>query len=105
MNPESPCLLQLRQERDREIEKIERNLALEIRRTQDWYKLWAVLIPPIPPLLLAFFVFFHRRQNQPDTASRHQQEQQQELRNQPQACSQPMLPSARVIPRPAFSVS
>jgi ABC-2 type transport system permease protein len=52
----------LQQERDRKIDSIDRNLALEVRKVQDWYKLLAVLIPPIPPLLLAFFVFFHRRQ-------------------------------------------
>jgi ABC-2 type transport system permease protein len=50
------------QERDRKIDSIDRNLALEVRKVQNWYKLLAILIPPIPPLLLAFFVFFHRRQ-------------------------------------------
>jgi ABC-2 type transport system permease protein len=54
-------LAQLRQERDREIERIERDLSLEISRVQNRYKLFAVLIPPLPPLLLAGFVFFHRR--------------------------------------------
>ena len=28
---------------------------------QGAYKLWAVLIPPIPPLLVAGFVFLNRR--------------------------------------------
>ena len=28
---------------------------------QATYKLWAVIIPPIPPLLVAAFVFFNRR--------------------------------------------
>ena len=50
------------QERDRKIDSIDRNLALEVRKVQNWYKLLAILIPPIPPLLVAFFVFFHRRQ-------------------------------------------
>lgn len=34
----------------------------EIRSVQDRYKLFAILIPPIPPLLLALAVFFHRRE-------------------------------------------
>ena len=53
---------QLQQDRDRKIDSIDRDLALEVRRVQDWYKLLAVLIPPIPPLLVGFFVFVHRRQ-------------------------------------------
>jgi ABC-2 type transport system permease protein len=28
---------------------------------QDTYKMWAVLLPPIPPLMLAVIVFFTRR--------------------------------------------
>jgi len=52
---------QLTRERDREINKIETKLALEIRATQDWYKFWAVALPPIPPLLVACVVFFVRR--------------------------------------------
>jgi len=57
-------MAQLEQQRNRDIKKIERNLALEINRVQDRYKLLAVLIPPIPPLLVAFFVFFQRRQSE-----------------------------------------
>lgn len=52
---------QLRQQRDREIEQIERNLALTVRRTQDRYKLLAVLLPPIPPLAVAVVFYFNRR--------------------------------------------
>jgi ABC-2 type transport system permease protein len=33
-----------------------------IRAVQDRYKLYAILIPPIPPLLLALAVFFRRRE-------------------------------------------
>ncbi|MEX0938581.1 MAG: Gldg family protein [Pirellulales bacterium] len=54
-------LAQLRQERDRAVDQIERTLSGEISRVQNRYKLFAVLIPPLPPLLLAGFVFFHRR--------------------------------------------
>lgn len=51
----------LEKERDRQIKQSERDLAAKVRGVQDRYKLYAVLLPPIPPILLAFFVFFHRR--------------------------------------------
>jgi len=54
-------LEQLKQETDREIKRIETELTLEIRRLERWYKMWAVLLPPIPPLLLAIGVFLTRR--------------------------------------------
>jgi ABC-2 type transport system permease protein len=34
----------------------------EIRSVQDRYKMYAILVPPIPPLLLALAVFFRRRE-------------------------------------------
>ena len=40
---------------------VETDLTKEVRRLQDWYKMWAVLLPPIPPLLVGCFVFFNRR--------------------------------------------
>jgi ABC-2 type transport system permease protein len=52
---------QFRQKRDRQVNQIETDLALQIRRVQDQYKLWAVVLPPIPPLLLAVVVFINRR--------------------------------------------
>jgi ABC-2 type transport system permease protein len=51
----------LKKQRDREIEKIERRLAMEVRSVQDKYKLGAILFPPIPPLLVGAFVFKRRR--------------------------------------------
>jgi len=54
-------LEQLKQETDREINRIETELTLEIRRLERWYKMWAVLLPPIPPLALAIGVFLTRR--------------------------------------------
>ncbi|NUQ66099.1 MAG: hypothetical protein HUU20_26860 [Pirellulales bacterium] len=63
-------LEQLKQKRDREINAIETKLALEIRRVQDQYKLWAVLLPPIPPLLVAFGVFLTRRAREHEGVSR-----------------------------------
>lgn len=63
-------LAQLQRERDEKLEVIERELAMKIRGVQDRYKLWAVLLPPLPPLLLAFFVFFHRRQQEREGVSK-----------------------------------
>jgi ABC-2 type transport system permease protein len=37
---------------------------------QDKYKLWAVLLPPIPPLIVAFVVFFNRRANEREGVSK-----------------------------------
>ncbi|MHC4416279.1 MAG: Gldg family protein [Planctomycetota bacterium] len=51
----------LEQERDRQVAKIERDLALEVRRVEHTYKLMAVALPPIPPLAVAVVVFFRRR--------------------------------------------
>jgi ABC-2 type transport system permease protein len=50
----------LQRQRDRELEKIQRDLALAVRKTEDHYKLLAVLLPPIPPLVLAVVVLLHR---------------------------------------------
>ena len=52
---------ELKQKRDKEIKSTRRQLAQTIRRVQDRYKLWGVLLPPVFPLLVAFFVFFNRR--------------------------------------------
>jgi len=60
----------LRHDKDREINKIETDLALEVRSVQDQYKLWAVLLPPIPPLLVAIVVFFTRRAKEREGVSK-----------------------------------
>jgi ABC-2 type transport system permease protein len=49
-------------DRNRQIKQIEYDLNQNIRSVQDKYKLYAILIPPIPPLLLALAVFFRRRE-------------------------------------------
>jgi ABC-2 type transport system permease protein len=54
-------IARLEKQRDQQVKQSERELAAKIRGVQDFYKLCAVLLPPIPPILLAFFVFFHRR--------------------------------------------
>jgi len=51
----------LEKQRHHKVKLSDRELAGKIRGVQDWYKLLAVALPPIPPILLAFFVFFHRR--------------------------------------------
>lgn len=47
--------------RNRRVKQISYATDQEIRGVQDRYKLYAILIPPIPPLLLALYVFFRRR--------------------------------------------
>jgi ABC-2 type transport system permease protein len=61
---------QLRQEKERKINKIETELALTVRHVQDQYKMWAVLLPPIPPLLVAVIVFFTRRAREREGVAR-----------------------------------
>ena len=52
---------ELKQKRDKEFKSTRRQLAQTIRRVQDRYKLWGVLLPPMFPLLVGFFVYFNRR--------------------------------------------
>jgi ABC-2 type transport system permease protein len=47
--------------RSRRLRQISYATDQEIRGVQDRYKLYAILVPPIPPLLLALYVFFRRR--------------------------------------------
>jgi len=63
-------LEQLEQERDKEINQIETKLNLEVRKLQDTYKMWAVLLPPIPPLCVALIVFFTRRMREREGVAR-----------------------------------
>jgi ABC-2 type transport system permease protein len=56
--------------RDKSIKKTESELTREIRNVQDRYKLWAVLLPPIPPLIVAFVVFFNRRASEREGVSK-----------------------------------
>jgi len=49
-------------QRRRQIKEIAYERDQEIRAVQERYKLYAILIPPIPPLLLALAVFFRRRE-------------------------------------------
>ncbi|MGA2034907.1 MAG: hypothetical protein ABSG68_21875, partial [Thermoguttaceae bacterium] len=61
---------QLKQERDRDIKKTDTELNLYVQKVQRNYKLWAVLLPPIPPLVLAAVVFAGRRRREREGVSR-----------------------------------
>src|SRR5262249_49742411 len=63
-------LEQIKRVRDRETKASEQQMAQEVRHVQDRYKLWAVLLPPIPPLIVAFIVFFNRRANEREGVSK-----------------------------------
>lgn len=60
----------LKRKRDEEINRVETDLALKIRRVQDRYKMWAVILPPIPPLVVAFGVFLTRRAREREGVAR-----------------------------------
>jgi len=55
---------ELDSERKRKVKQIRHKREQEIRGVQDRYKLYALLIPPIPPLLVALYVFFQRRKSE-----------------------------------------
>lgn len=55
------AIAQMEKDRDRQLETIERNLNLQVRRVQDRYKVAAVLLPSVPPLLVGLLVFARRR--------------------------------------------
>jgi len=63
-------LAQLHAEKDQKINKIETDLALKVKQVQDRYKMWAVLLPPIPPLLVAAYVFMTRRRREREGVAR-----------------------------------
>jgi len=60
----------LKRKRDQRVNKIETDLALQVRAVQDWYKFWAVVLPPIPPLLVGIAVFFTRRAREREGVAR-----------------------------------
>ncbi len=55
---------------DEKRKSIDRRLALELANIHRTYKLWAVLLPPIPPLLVGLAVFFQRRAKEREGVSR-----------------------------------
>lgn len=52
---------QMERELNTKIEQIRREADLRIQEVQNWYKFWAVVIPPIPPLLVGIVVLVQRR--------------------------------------------
>jgi len=62
---------ELEQKRNQNIDEIDTHSESEIHRLQDWYKLWAVVLPPIFPLALALFVFTYRRVKEREGVSKN----------------------------------
>ena len=60
----------LKRERDKKINEVETDLSIQVRKVQDRYKLWAVILPPIPPLLVAVGVFITRRAREREGVAR-----------------------------------
>ena len=52
---------QLERQRDDDINKIRRDVDLEIEKIKNEYKAWAVCLPPIPPLVVGLVVWVYRR--------------------------------------------
>jgi len=60
----------LKRQRDAETNRVDTELALKIRSVQDRYKMWAVILPPIPPLVVAIGVFITRRAREREGVAR-----------------------------------
>jgi ABC-2 type transport system permease protein len=60
----------LKNERDQSLKSAQRELDKTVHSVQDRYKLWAILLPPIPPLIVGFIVFFNRRAREREGVSR-----------------------------------
>lgn len=56
-------------EYDRKLEQVNNDLDARIVALQGTYKLWAVVVPPIPLLVVAALVFFHRRSKEREGVS------------------------------------
>lgn len=52
--------IQTRQQR--RMKQIRYEMEQNVRSVQDMYKMFAIVIPPIPPLLVALYVYFRRRE-------------------------------------------
>jgi ABC-2 type transport system permease protein len=57
-------LERIKKDKKREYDKIETQLNQKKRQYQEQYKMWAVILPPIPPLLVAIWVFSMRRKRE-----------------------------------------
>ena len=54
-------LERIRRDRDKDLAQVERNRDQDIQKIQNEFKLWATVIPPIPPLLVGLVVWIRRR--------------------------------------------
>ncbi len=64
------ALQRLKDKQNQDIKQSQNALQATVSRVQDDYKLWAVLLPPIPPLIVALIVFFNRRANEREGVSK-----------------------------------
>jgi ABC-2 type transport system permease protein len=63
-------LERIRRDRDKELAAVERQRDQDIQKIQNEFKLWATIIPPIPPLLVGLVVFIRRRLREREGVSR-----------------------------------
>jgi len=61
---------QMKQDMERKVNTIQTRQNVSIQKIQTWYKLWAVLLPPVAPLLVALGVFLGRRAQEHEGVSR-----------------------------------
>ena len=54
----------IKKDKKQEYDKIETDLNTKKQQYQKQYKMWAVILPPIPPLLVAIVVFSLRRKRE-----------------------------------------
>jgi ABC-2 type transport system permease protein len=50
----------------RAMERTESEHMSEVRKVEDWIRVLAVLVPPVPAILLGFFIFLRKRQREQD---------------------------------------
>jgi ABC-2 type transport system permease protein len=63
-------LERIRNDRDKELAQVERNRDQDIQKIQNEFKVWATVIPPIPPLLVGMIVWIRRRLREREGVSR-----------------------------------
>jgi len=63
-------LERIRNNRDKDLAQVERNRDQDIQKIQNEFKLWATVIPPIPPLLVGLVVWIRRRLREREGVSR-----------------------------------
>jgi ABC-2 type transport system permease protein len=60
----------LQKQRDKDIQRVERDLTSKVRQVQDQVKMYAVGLPPILPLVLGVIVYFNRRSHEREGVSK-----------------------------------